>query len=74
MRARYCNLAEFFEHTQPKRTHQWLADRLGVDRSYVTLIANGLRQPSLELALRIEEETGVPLKSLVTPDATEASA
>lgn len=78
MRTRYRTLAEYFDKTKPKRTQQWLADQLDVDRSYVSLIMNGQRQPSLELALRIERITGVPLTSLVTNNSnnteTRASA
>ena len=63
MKPRYRDLNEFFDKQQ--RTQQWLADQLGVDRSYVSLIASGKRQPTLGLALRIEALTGVPLKSLL---------
>jgi DNA-binding transcriptional regulator YdaS (Cro superfamily) len=34
------------------------ADRIGVKRTTIRKIAYGQRQPSLELAMRIERETG----------------
>lgn len=73
MKTRYRDLEEFFDKTN--KTQTWLAEQLGVDRSYVSLIANGNRQPSLHLALRIEALTGVPLKSLLRAEtAQQASA
>lgn len=68
VKRRYRDLDTFFDATG--RTQQWLADQLGVDRSYISLIAGGKRQPSLRLSLRIEALTGVAIKSLVT-DETE---
>jgi transcriptional regulator with XRE-family HTH domain len=40
-----------------------LSDRVGVGKSMLSLVARGLRQPSLDLAFRIEQETGVPASS-----------
>jgi transcriptional regulator with XRE-family HTH domain len=72
MKTRYRDLAEFFEKTA--RPQQWLADEIDVDRSYISLLVSGQRQPSLSLALRIAELTGVPIESLVSPEKREASA
>jgi transcriptional regulator with XRE-family HTH domain len=60
-------LDEFLD--KQKRTQAWLADQLGVERSYVSLIASGKRQPSLGLALRIVAITGVPLETLLKEQA-----
>lgn len=58
------SLAEYVARTGIK--HAALAKKLGVSRSYVTLLIAGQRQPSLTLALRIEAKTGVPATALVT--------
>lgn len=63
MTQRYKTLADFFEQTGT--TQQALAGKLGIQSSYVSLITSGQRQPSLKLALRISEETGVPIETLV---------
>jgi transcriptional regulator with XRE-family HTH domain len=57
------SLAEYMERTGT--THAALAKKLGISRSYVTLMALGERQPSLALALRIQALTGVPASALV---------
>lgn len=59
---KYKDLDDFFRSTG--RTHEWLADELGVDRSYISLIRSGSRQPSLPLAIAIERVTGVPVEAL----------
>lgn len=64
MTKKYASLAEYLSKTDT--THEALALKLGVSRSYVTLIAGGERQPSLRLALKISELTGVPAASLVS--------
>lgn len=61
---RYASLAAYLEDTGI--THDALAERLGISRSYVTLLASGDRQPALDLALRIHAETGVEVASLVS--------
>lgn len=57
------SLAEYMERTGT--THAALAEKLGISRSYVTLLSAGDRQPSLTLALRIQALTGVPAEALV---------
>lgn len=54
------------------KTQQWLADQLGVERSYISRLASGDRQPALDLALRISELTGVPVEALVSPEKASA--
>lgn len=63
MERRYRTLADYFEQTG--KTHQELADQLGVTRFYVTLLSHGQRTPSLPMALRIQRLTGVPVESMV---------
>lgn len=64
----YASLSDYLDKTGT--THDALAERLGISRSYVTLIACGDRQPALDLALRIEAETGVPVAALVPERAS----
>lgn len=59
---RYRDLGEFFKGTG--RTQEDVAATLGISQSHLSLIARGLRNPSLSLALEIERETGVPVESL----------
>ena len=63
----YASLADYLKATGT--THGALALRLRVSRSYVTLLAAGDRQPSLDLAIEIERLTGVPLASMVSEAA-----
>lgn len=62
VKAKYSDLDEFFRETG--KTHEWLADQIGVGRSYVSLLRSGQRQPSLELAIKIAHVTGVPVEAL----------
>jgi transcriptional regulator with XRE-family HTH domain len=45
-----------------KHTQQWLAGQLGISKSHMSQILSGQRRPSLTLALRLEELTGVPVR------------
>jgi plasmid maintenance system antidote protein VapI len=63
-RRKYRDLDAFFLANED-RTHEWLAEQLGVDRSYISLLRSKQRVPSLPMALRIEEITGVPVQRLV---------
>lgn len=63
MRAKYGTLAEYMEKKDV--TQEALAERLGISRSYVSLLVSGERQPALRLAIRIEKLTGVTVESLV---------
>ena len=68
VRQRYRTLNDYFEQTG--ETHQSLADRLGVTAAYVSMMRAGKRQPSLGLALKLHEETGVPMEALLKPEET----
>jgi transcriptional regulator with XRE-family HTH domain len=61
-------LQEYFERTGTTQVE--LAKRLRISQAHLSQIMNGLRSPSLELAVLIEDETGVPMRSL----AREATA
>lgn len=64
MAQKYRTLADYFEQTgKSKRS---LARRLNVSESYISHIAAGRKQPSLGIALRLAEATGVPVSSLVS--------
>ena len=45
------------------KTQADLADLVGVSEGMMSLILRGFRQPSLDVALRIEKETGVPVEA-----------
>lgn len=45
-----------------KRTQVWLAGQLGISTSHLSMILSGTRRPSLVLALRLEEATGVSVR------------
>lgn len=68
-------LAEFVEHWWTG-TQAELSDRLGISEGHLSHLINGNRQPSLDLALKIHDLTGVPIKSLTQPkpDDTQAVA
>lgn len=65
---KFKSLAEYL--TKTGTTQEALATRLGVTRPYISMIAAGDRQPSLALAIRIEEETGVPAAAMVMEKAS----
>lgn len=52
-------------------SQQEFADRIGVTRPLVTLIVNGKKNPSINVVVRIEEETQglVKLSDLFNPEA-----
>lgn len=62
------SLAEYLDRDGAP-TQDALAKRLDITPAYVSLIRAGKRQPSLALALRIQDLTGVPASALVTPEA-----
>jgi DNA-binding XRE family transcriptional regulator len=63
-------LKQVIEQSGQSRT-EWAA-RLGISRPFLSLLEGGKRQPSLELAVRIERATDgqVPASSWV-PDASD---
>jgi transcriptional regulator with XRE-family HTH domain len=44
---------------------RWLAGELGITASYVTMILNGRRTPSLQVAKRLEDLTGIPATAFI---------
>jgi transcriptional regulator with XRE-family HTH domain len=59
----YANLAQYLK--QSGITQQEFADILGVSQSYISRVANGIQEPSLEMALQISEKANIPIESLV---------
>jgi plasmid maintenance system antidote protein VapI len=49
-----------------EQTQTWLAGELGIAPSTLNDIMKGRRQPSLPLAVRLSEMTGVPVERFVT--------
>lgn len=41
-------------------TDQALASKVGVSRPHIAKIRNGTRRPSIDLAAKLERETGIP--------------
>lgn len=62
-------LSEYLKET--KLTQEEFAALVGVTRPFITNILNGKRNPSIQLAIRIDEVTNgkVPLKDLLHPEA-----
>jgi transcriptional regulator with XRE-family HTH domain len=50
-----------------------LVDRCGLSRSYASELVNRLKTPSLEVAVKIEQEFGVPAATWLT-DQRDAAA
>jgi transcriptional regulator with XRE-family HTH domain len=67
----FATLDAYLEGTQ--RTQQELAERLEITQSALSMIMNGHRLPSPALALRIHNETGVPLEVLLRRQERAAS-
>ncbi len=61
-------------NTRWKGTKEELAERLGIARNTLHLYIKGIRQPPLDVALRIEELTNgeVRVEDLVIPRKTPA--
>ena len=57
------NLLAYMERERVKDKE--LAARIGVSRSYVTLLKSRKRRPSPQLAERISEVTGIPFRNLL---------
>lgn len=68
----YVNLSEFLAKTGT--TCESFAARLGVGAPYVSMLARGLRTPSLPLAMRIASEASIPIESLLPTPGTETQS
>jgi transcriptional regulator with XRE-family HTH domain len=51
------------------RNWTWLAGQVGTTPSHISDIARGHKEPSLGLAIKIADVTGVPVRSLRKPEA-----
>lgn len=54
-------LAEYRDKHRYKQYE--LAELLGLDDAHVSQLLNGKRRPGLEIAVRIEERTGIPARA-----------
>jgi len=63
-KSRTTPLATYLKNTAGA-TQGSLAQRVGVSRSYMSLLVSGKRQPGVPLALRLEAATGVSVKALI---------
>jgi len=48
-----------------QQTQRWLADLLRVSPAYVAMIFNGRRSPSLRMAKRFQDVTGIPATDFI---------
>lgn len=46
-----------------KKDQRWLAAELGVSPAYVSMLLAGKRSPSLTIAGRLEDITGIPARA-----------
>lgn len=53
---------------QHGRTQQWLAERIGVTPNYVNMILSGARTPSLRVAKRLQDVTGISAVKFIATD------
>lgn len=68
----YPNLGAFLKDS--RITHEAFAAEMGIASSYVSMLVNGERTPSLPLALRIAERANIPLESLLPADGPSEPA
>lgn len=62
-----------FEQT-PRRTLTALAEELGVTASHLSEIENWNNEPSLTLASRLHNITGIDMKEFARPEERESAA
>lgn len=63
MKPRYRDLKAYLADTDT--TQEALAERLGISQAHLSMIMSGQRKPSYDLALQIENTTGVPVRAIV---------
>jgi transcriptional regulator with XRE-family HTH domain len=71
MAKRFKALSEYLEVTGTRLED--FAERVGLSPSYISMLANGQRTPSLPLALRIASEANIPVESLDASDSNQAA-
>lgn len=55
-------LAQYLKNQNGSLTRSAFAGRVGISPSYLTELAAGIKRPSLDVACRIERETGGAVK------------
>lgn len=63
-RTSYRTLREYFERTGTQQ--QELAAQVGVSSAYINQILNGVRRPSLAVAVRLAGVARIPISSLLS--------
>lgn len=56
-----------FPERDRQQERRRLLKELRISNSYMSMLVNGQSTPGFDLALRIEQETGIPLRSLKQP-------
>lgn len=67
-RPRFSSLSDYVKHrldTEPRLTHEKIAEDLGITPSALSTYLNGRRTPKNETALQIAERASVELASLL---------
>lgn len=67
MTTRYRSLRAYLDATDT--TQEALAGRLGITQAHLSMILNGHRKPSVDLALLIEDTTGVSVRAQIAGSA-----
>ena len=66
-RRSYSSLRAYLVDTDTNQ--EQLATRLGISQPFLSMLLSGQRKPSVDLALRIEAETGVSVRAQVEGSA-----
>lgn len=59
---------------QEEKSQRWLAGRLGISDSFLSELLSGKRAPSLGLAVKIENFTGITARQMTTARALKKKA
>jgi transcriptional regulator with XRE-family HTH domain len=62
---KYTSIREYLEQTG--KTEKEFSAMIGISQGFVNLLKNGNRRPNPDLAAKIEEMTGIPLRNLLFP-------
>lgn len=62
-----CNVIRLLAELRIKKglSHQEIANRTGLNRSYIGLLERNLRRPTLEVSARIAQALDVPLSRII---------